>query len=214
MKYIFIFITAFLLISHKVVAQNNPFTQEQLNKFARQAKDYVIDFTKAVKSLSNPNSVCDKVCRQNKIEGIVKHFKSGAFVQTVTLKNKTPKPHPVEKYLNSIVASYSIRFKLVIITFENIVLNVKSFKELKNSSGKLEYSMTGSFKQKFCVKNEKDAKESNEEDIESFTICEETVKEFEVRITKIPSASGPERWVVLLGDIKAKSIKSLKEEND
>ena len=204
----------FIVFSSTGFAQKSPFSQEQLNKFSLQAKDYIKDFTKVVKSLSNPKSSCDKLCRQNKIEGTVKHFKPGAIVQTVTLKNKTPRSRSVSIYLNSIVASYSTRFKLVILTFENIVLDTTSIKEVKNEKGQSEYHMKGSFTQRFCVKNENDSNETNDNDIESFTICEETIKEFEVIIGKIGSASAAERYYVLLGDITAKSIRSLKTEDD
>lgn len=209
-----IFTITFLFFIHTGFSQKSPFSNEQVNKFALQAKDYIKDFTKTVKSLSNPPTQnCDKLCRQYKIDGTVNHFKKGATVQTINLKKKIT-TRSVLTYLNSVVESYSTSYKLVILTFDHIVINPNIVKEVKKSDGKTEYHMKGSFTQRFCVKNSADAKETNDEDIDSFTICEETIKYFDIIIEKKSSASVSERYVVLIGDISARSIKSLKDDED
>jgi|GEM_PF-3309008 len=199
----------FLLISVSGFSQNVPFSKEQQDKFTRQAKDYLQDFVRTVILLSDPKKSCDATCQEYRIQGTEDHFIKGAKIQTISLNNKNPRSWPVSQYLRTVVNNYKNRYRLVIVKFNNIVIDSDKLQPIGNNM----YKMKGSLTQEFCVKNAQDfAKESNTTNVESFTICEETQKEFEVIIKKQLSASLGERWVVLLGDVNAKTIKNLKGE--
>lgn len=212
MSYKLIFTIAFLLLSNIGFTQNTTFSKEELAGFEKQAKGYLIDFTNTVKALGEkPSNSCDKTCLRDKVDGAIKLFKPGATVETITLKKKRT-TRTVSMYLNSVVANYKIRYKLVIISFENVVIDPNSIKQTRNINGQMQYQLKGRFSQTFCVTNNKNAKETNEIDIESSVVCETTNKEFDITLLKKSSASAGTRWVVLLGNITVKSIRNLKND--
>ena len=211
MRIIFTATFLILLFGKPGFSQTSPFSKDQQLKFEKQSKVYLEGFIKTIKALSDPTPGCDKQCLDDKIYGTLKNFKEDAIIQTITLKNPKPKDWTVNNYLKNIVKNYSIRFDLVIIKFENIVINDKSLTEIKRPNGSIEYEMTGNFRQTFCAKSKQDAKESNSMEIDAMTICEYTDKEFKITLRKQKRVLGPETWVVLLSNIYVRSITNLKD---
>ena len=204
---VLLFLCSFLTNRTFGQPNNSPFGKDQLEEIEQQAKDYLVSFTDGVSQLSK-NS--DKTAQRKIINNVLNLFKDNAKIETLNV-NGNKRAYNMPYYLTNIVANYSNRFGLVVLKFENVVVDHNSTAPIKNAKGVITgYKGTFSFSQIFCVTDKFVHKESNKYEMEDFKICDQTKKEGEFIYKKIEGTTGS-RWILLLGDIEAKEVENLKK---
>ena len=209
MKIKFISIILGLFSSFFVHAQsvNPPFSEEETRRIEQQAKDYIKSFTRAVPKLATTH---DDELQRTITANIKSLFIPNAKVEVMNVDSQKH-IYPLSSYLLNVVGDYSDRFGVVVLKFENIVVNHNSFKPILNSEGVITgYKGSYSFVQIFCV-TDKNVKKEGKYEMEDFIVCEKTRKKGDLILKKVTSPTAGDHWVLLLGNIKANQIENLKK---
>lgn len=209
MKIKYLLVVISFLSSHFMYAQNKatPFSEEETKRIEQQAKDYIKSFTRAVPKLATTQ---DEELQRTITANIKSLFIPIAKVAVMNLDQRKH-TYSLTDYLLHVVANYADRFGLVVVKFENIVVNHNSFSPITNSDGVITgYKGTYSFVQIFCV-TDKDFKKEGKYEMEDFSVCEKTKKKGEIILKKVTSPTTGDRWVLLLGNIQANQIENLKK---
>jgi len=202
-------ILALTFFCNFVSAQNksSPFSETETIRIEQQAKDYIKSFTRAVPKLATTH---DDELQKTITANIKSLFIPNANIEIINLDSKK-RTYSLSSYLLNVVANYADRFGVVVVKFENVVVNHNSFKPLNNSEGVVTgYKGTYSFVQIFCV-TDKNIKKEGKIEMEDFVICEKTKKNGDLILKKVTSPTAGDRWVLLLGNISAKQIENLKK---
>ncbi len=209
MKNKFLLVLLALVSSYFVYAQNmnSPFSEAETQRIEKQAKDYIKSFTRAVPKLATTH---DDELQRTITANIKSLFIPNAKVEVMNLDLQR-RTYPLNSYLLNVVAEYADRFGLVVVKFENVVVNHNSFKPIKNSEGVItSYKGTYSFVQIFCV-TDKNVEMESKIEMEDFIVCEKTKKKGEIILKKVTSPTAGDHWVLLLGNITANQIENLKK---
>lgn len=186
---------------------NSPFSEAETQRIEKQAKDYIKSFTRAVPKLATTH---DDELQRTITANIKSLFIPNAKVEVMNLDLQR-RTYPLNSYLLNVVAEYADRFGLVVVKFENVVVNHNSFKPIKNSEGVItSYKGTYSFVQIFCV-TDKNVEMESKIEMEDFIVCEKTKKKGEIILKKVTSPTAGDHWVLLLGNITANQIENLKK---
>jgi len=208
----FLGIIVFMLFLSSAKSQDTTvhFTQQELKGFEVQVVEYVRNFCYYLGDLASSST------KEEEKPQIKKNLRNlfvtpdRTTIGVVSLSRpKNPKNYTVNQYLE-IVGKYKTKYKFIVLQFSKVRVDARHLRDTV-INGETLYVGTFSYWQRFLASNED--KESNNYTVDDFRKegSDETYKTgiFYIKKKETKSSSNRTRWIVLLGDIKARSIKPL-----
>jgi len=208
MKQFFFIIVFNLFICYLASAQDSTihFTQKQLQDFEIQAKASVRNFCYYLGDLASSGTKAeDKPSIKQRLKNLFIDY-AKVEVLSVSHPNK-PRSYSINKYVD-LVGNYAERFRFVVMQFYKVRVDVQHLKQIVKD-GKIVYMGTFSYWQRFLASNAEKEFNYTEQDLKGQS--DETPKTgvFYLIQSETKSNDKGKRWIILLGDIKAKELKPL-----
>lgn len=181
----------------------NQIPESELPKFQEKGLRLVESFTE---SLSVLVTTTDQKLKDVYIKNAISRFQKDATIEVSNGRTGDISSYQIEDYVRNTVVKYTVKYKIVVISFEAIELS--KFKEKKDENGNLYYECKFKFVQVFSAAKDQLGESGLEGGNVKWSYVDRTKKKGRIIVKETYGPTGKE-WQVSLGDIEVEETELL-----